>query len=236
MGMRTFPQLPDTPAAPRPLQRRWAWIIGGFFLLLFVVGLAASCASPPPAGERLPAPVPPPAVQPAATPAVPSVAIPQVAGRGGREVLDELRELGLSSVVPVSDEPGTAIVVPEAWIAVRTEPAAGTVVPLTAPVVVKMIPAPEPAPAPAPEPEAAPQPEVAPQRIVTPEVQYVPAAPTRTEVAVQEERRPEPEPETSTYYRNCDAARAAGAAPVHRGEPGYSAKLDRDGDGIGCED
>jgi hypothetical protein len=26
-----------------------------------------------------------------------------------------------------------------------------------------------------------------------------------------------------------------GAAPIHRGEPGYSSKLDRDGDGIACE-
>ncbi|HVJ02957.1 MAG TPA: excalibur calcium-binding domain-containing protein [Sphingomonas sp.] len=37
------------------------------------------------------------------------------------------------------------------------------------------------------------------------------------------------------YYRNCSAARAAGAAPVHAGQPGYSRRLDRDGDGIGCE-
>lgn len=36
-------------------------------------------------------------------------------------------------------------------------------------------------------------------------------------------------------YANCSAARAAGAAPVRRGEPGYGAHLDRDGDGIGCE-
>jgi hypothetical protein len=27
----------------------------------------------------------------------------------------------------------------------------------------------------------------------------------------------------------------AGAAPIHRGDPGYSSKLDRDGDGIACE-
>lgn len=40
---------------------------------------------------------------------------------------------------------------------------------------------------------------------------------------------------TSAYYANCSAARAAGAAPVLRGEPGYSRKLDRDGDGVGCE-
>jgi hypothetical protein len=36
-------------------------------------------------------------------------------------------------------------------------------------------------------------------------------------------------------YANCAAVRAAGAAPIHRGEPGYSRKLDRDGDGIACE-
>lgn len=39
----------------------------------------------------------------------------------------------------------------------------------------------------------------------------------------------------SVYYRNCSAARAAGAAPVYRGEPGYARRLDRDGDGVGCE-
>lgn len=36
-------------------------------------------------------------------------------------------------------------------------------------------------------------------------------------------------------FRNCTAARAAGAAPVHAGDPGYGPHLDRDGDGIGCE-
>jgi hypothetical protein len=39
----------------------------------------------------------------------------------------------------------------------------------------------------------------------------------------------------TVYYPNCAAARAAGAAPVLRGEPGYGAHLDRDGDGRGCE-
>jgi len=37
------------------------------------------------------------------------------------------------------------------------------------------------------------------------------------------------------YFANCSAARAAGAAPVYRGEPGYARRLDRDGDGVGCE-
>jgi hypothetical protein len=37
------------------------------------------------------------------------------------------------------------------------------------------------------------------------------------------------------HYRNCADARAAGAAPIQAGEPGYSARLDRDGDGVACE-
>jgi len=37
------------------------------------------------------------------------------------------------------------------------------------------------------------------------------------------------------YYENCDAARAAGAAPLYVGDPGYRSKLDRDGDGVACE-
>jgi endonuclease YncB( thermonuclease family) len=40
----------------------------------------------------------------------------------------------------------------------------------------------------------------------------------------------------AVYYENCDAARAAGAAPVYRGNPGYGSHLDRDGDGSACEE
>ena len=36
-------------------------------------------------------------------------------------------------------------------------------------------------------------------------------------------------------YPNCAAVRAAGKAPLLRGQPGYSPKLDRDGDGRACE-
>lgn len=38
-----------------------------------------------------------------------------------------------------------------------------------------------------------------------------------------------------TAFRNCAEARAAGAAPVRAGQPGYGPHLDGDGDGIGCE-
>lgn len=38
------------------------------------------------------------------------------------------------------------------------------------------------------------------------------------------------------YYPNCKAACAAGVAPIHRGDPGYRPGLDRDNDGIACEE
>lgn len=45
---------------------------------------------------------------------------------------------------------------------------------------------------------------------------------------------PEPAP-AGAYYRNCRAAREAGAAPLYVGDPGYRSELDRDGDGVACE-
>ena len=39
----------------------------------------------------------------------------------------------------------------------------------------------------------------------------------------------------SVHFESCDAARAAGAAPVRRGDPGYGDHLDGDGDGTACE-
>lgn len=39
----------------------------------------------------------------------------------------------------------------------------------------------------------------------------------------------------SAPYKNCAAARSAGAAPLHRGDPGYGSHLDGDSDGVACE-
>lgn len=47
--------------------------------------------------------------------------------------------------------------------------------------------------------------------------------------------KPVPAPAQSAYYPNCAAARSAGVAPLYAGDPGYSSKLDRDGDGVACE-
>jgi len=39
----------------------------------------------------------------------------------------------------------------------------------------------------------------------------------------------------TVIYKNCTEVRQAGKAPLYRGDPGYSRKLDRDGDGVACE-
>lgn len=72
--------------------------------------------------------------------------------------------------------------------------------------IVEPIPSAEPAPAPAPAPQ--------------------PSAPTPVDSA--------PAP-ASVTYANCAAVSAAGAAPIRVGQPGFSAKFDGDGDGVGCE-
>ncbi|RZU33005.1 HNH endonuclease family protein [Blastococcus saxobsidens] len=49
-----------------------------------------------------------------------------------------------------------------------------------------------------------------------------------------EEPVPAPGPD-APVYADCAAVRAAGAAPIHRGDPGWSDGFDGDGDGVGCE-
>lgn len=79
---------------------------------------------------------------------------------------------------------------------------------------------------------AAPIVEPEPAPVVEPvavEPEPAPAAPAPAPVEQA------PAPVENVTYANCDAVRAAGAAPIYAGQPGYSKKLDRDGDGIGCE-
>jgi hypothetical protein len=42
-------------------------------------------------------------------------------------------------------------------------------------------------------------------------------------------------PAAAPSYASCSDVRAAGAAPIHRGDPGWSDSFDSDGDGVGCE-
>jgi endonuclease YncB( thermonuclease family) len=57
----------------------------------------------------------------------------------------------------------------------------------------------------------------------------------RREAARQGQARQTRGRASMVYYRNCAEARAAGAAPIYRGQPGYRQEMDGDGDGIACE-
>lgn len=73
---------------------------------------------------------------------------------------------------------------------------------------------------------------------VTTTTQYVPPPPAYTPPKTTEPAYIPPPvkvPDAGVYYANCSAVKAAGAAPIYRGEPGYSSKLDRDNDGVACE-
>jgi outer membrane biosynthesis protein TonB len=105
-------------------------------------------------------------------------------------------------------------------------------------VIVTVTPTPEPTPEAPPEViiEEPPAPAIVEEPVADiPEVEPEPVP----EVVVEPEPQPEPasfdQPAADVYYKNCAAARAAGADPVYIGEPGYGRHLDRDGDGVGCE-
>jgi hypothetical protein len=59
----------------------------------------------------------------------------------------------------------------------------------------------------------------------------------QVDFAVKLPEPPEPIPDENeqVYFGSCAAARAAGAAPLYAGSPGYRSQLDRDKDGVACE-
>ncbi|MGX7678348.1 excalibur calcium-binding domain-containing protein [Jatrophihabitans sp. DSM 45814] len=64
-------------------------------------------------------------------------------------------------------------------------------------------------------------------RVASPPTTSKPAPPVQPTTAAP--------PPTDVYYANCAAVRAAGKAPLHTGDPGYRSGLDRDSDGVACE-
>ena len=92
-------------------------------------------------------------------------------------------------------------------------PTAGPAVATGPPTVAATSVAAPPTPEPTPETAARPTP--------TRSARKSTVAPTRSNPAV--------------YYRSCEAAQAAGVAPLRTGDPGYRTGLDPDGDGVACE-
>lgn len=87
----------------------------------------------------------------------------------------------------------------------------------------------EPAPPSAPMADPASAPQPAPMEEGAPAQQPVPIE--EPAPALQ----PEPVAPAAVYYANCTAVRAAGAAPIFAGQPGYGTHLDGDKDGIACD-
>lgn len=95
---------------------------------------------------------------------------------------------------------------------------------------------------PTPSTSPSPTPSSSPSSIPTPSPEPTTAEPTPeppVDVPVEEPTpeppaQPEPAPQQA-YYSSCREAKAAGAAPLYRGDPGYRSGLDRDGDGVACE-
>lgn len=54
--------------------------------------------------------------------------------------------------------------------------------------------------------------------------------------SVEPEGTAAPATTSTVYYQNCNKAERAGAAPLYPGDPGYSTKLDKDGNGIACDE
>lgn len=119
-----------------------------------------------------------------------------------------------AALSPSSEPPApTAEAVPVApieQVVVPPAPEPLVVVPPALPAVQ----APQPPLVQAPPPPAAPAPRVAPAPVP---------------------QTPADESSGAVYYKNCAAARAAGAAPIQKGEPGYRSALDRDRDGTACD-
>ncbi|MFF0541760.1 excalibur calcium-binding domain-containing protein [Nocardia thailandica] len=82
---------------------------------------------------------------------------------------------------------------------------------------------------PVPTTTVAPPPVVVPPVVTTTVPAPVPAP------RIADVPAPEAPSVPSVYYKNCAAAKAAGAAPLRRGDPGYRSGLDGDGDGVACE-
>ena len=161
-----------------------------------------------------------PASAAATTPA--AVEVPDVVGMKGDDAADALKKAGLSKSPSYTDADGEESVwAPGNWSVTAQDPAAGERVPADQAITLTVNH--DSADAAASASAAAEATEQA--------AQEEPAQPE----APAQEPQSEPEEQADAYYANCTEAKAAGAAPMYRGSPGYRADLDRDDDGIACD-
>ncbi|MCZ0858358.1 excalibur calcium-binding domain-containing protein [Actinomyces israelii] len=190
-----------------------------------------------------------PASAAATTPA--AVEVPDVVGMKGDAAADALKKAGLSKSPSYTDADGEESVwAPGNWSVTAQDPAAGERVPAdqaitltvnhdsadaaasaSAAAAASASAAAEASASAAAEASASAAAAAAEQAAQEEPAQEEPAQPE----APAQEPQSEPEAPADAYYANCTEAKAAGAAPLYRGDPGYRAKLDGDHDGVACE-
>lgn len=136
---------------------------------------------------------------------------------------------------PASSAPAPAPALPDAVAQPATSPQPVVAAP---PVDAATVPAPvsrQAQPTKAPEKPVQPKPVASQPIAPRPPAAAQPAAP---QPAAPKPAAPRPGAGSgggAPFYKTCADARAAGAAPLRRGDPGYREELDRDGDGKACE-
>ena len=189
----------------------------GGWLIALVIVLAPAAAGCDDSAAHEAAPASAAATTPAA------VEVLDVVGMKGDDAADALKKAGLSKGPSYTDTDGEESVRdPGNWSVTAQNPAAGEQVPADQVITLTVNHDSADAAASASASAAA---EAAASAAAEQPAQEQPA----------QEPQSEPEEQARTYYANCTEAKAAGAAPLYRGEPGYRDKLDRDHDGIACE-
>lgn len=163
------------------------------------------------------------------------ISVPDVVGMKADAVVDALEDAGLKGSPTLKDADGEKTVWQKSnWSVVAQDPAAGTQVPADQAVTLTL----HHDTADASSDRSGKEKEEQPAQDQQPAPEQ--AAP---EAAEPEQPAPEaPEPDRAdgggaddTYFGSCKDAKAAGAAPIYEGQPGYRPQLDRDRDGIACD-
>lgn len=173
------------------------------------------------------------------------LSVPNVVGMALPEAVKKLETSGYRHVA-VIDEFGTTIEEShyEDGFKVTEQDAVGegvstsTTITLTVTesTVASLVMTPDKSPSATPEAEVTPEPEATPEPEPASEEPAEDAdAPTVEEEPAPPAPAPQPVRAPTQPYASCAQARAAGAAPLYEGDPGYNPRLDRDKDGVACE-
>lgn len=161
--------------------------------------------------------------------------VPNVVGSSLPDAVQVLKTEGFGTV-SVTDEHGASVLkshFADGFQVTAQAPGAGVKAKVSKAVslTVRATPAPASLVSHKPTPSASPTPSPSPSTTPTPEPTV--DAPVE-EPTPEPTAQPEPAPQQA-YYSSCREAKAAGAAPLYRGDPGYRPGLDRDSDGVACE-